>query len=176
MHVPHCSYFWHHHNNNQLTRTGISLLGAEKATSWYQRGAGREDKLPNTDWDVLTSLGQPAWRWREQGRWRSQRKSQQPFPCSCWGSAALQSAAQDATKGEEGFIGVVLIKKGITSNANIMGTDERSSPPLRTSAVALWSKHTAKFSPCRSSRSQSRAPSGSEPTTSPCVPNHQRLS
>lgn len=54
--------------------------------------------------------------------------------------------------------------------------DKRSSPPLKKSGVALWSKHTAKFSPYHSSPSRSRAPSGTEPTTSPCVPNHHRLS
>lgn len=110
MRVPHHSYSWLCHNNNQRTWKWISQDAAGKATGWYQRGVEREDTLFKTGWDILTSLGQPAWRWREQERWRSQRKSQQPSPCSCWGWVVLQSAARDATKGEA-FRGAVLMIK-----------------------------------------------------------------
>lgn len=52
--------------------------------------------------------------------------------------------------------------------------ERRSSPPRRKSAAAPWSKRTARSSPCRSSPSRSRAPSGIAPTTSPGAPDHHR--
>ena len=52
--------------------------------------------------------------------------------------------------------------------------ERRSSPPRRKSAAVPWSKHTARSSPCRSSPSRSRAPSGISPTTGPGAPGHHR--
>lgn len=48
-----------------------------------------------------------------------------------------------------------------------------NSPPRRRSAAALWSKRIARSSPCRSSPSRCRAPSGTAPTAGPGAPGRQ---